>query len=73
AGVSKKYNIRVYTVRQRYSIYTRAVRESSTSLRVSADDGTTLTFDSYRNWLPYKLGSGGKDYTSIAEFVLTRR
>ncbi|MDM4472331.1 hypothetical protein, partial [Klebsiella michiganensis] len=29
--------------------------------------------DSYRNWLPYKLGSGGKDYTSIAEFVLTRR
>ncbi|WP_163583788.1 hypothetical protein, partial [Klebsiella pneumoniae] len=31
AGVSKKYNIRVYTVRQRYSIYTRAVRESSTS------------------------------------------
>lgn len=73
AGVSKKYNIRVYTVRQRYSIYSRAVRESSTSLRVSADDGTTLTFDSYRNWLPYKLGSGGKDYTSIAEFVLTRR
>ncbi|EPX9548687.1 hypothetical protein ACW6GR_000001, partial [Klebsiella michiganensis] len=57
AGVSKKYNIRVYTVRQRYSIYSRAVRESSTSLRVSADDGTTLTFDSYRNWLPYKLGS----------------
>lgn len=73
AGVSKKYNIRVYTVRQRYSIYSRAVRESTTSMRVSADDGTTLTFDSYRNWLPYKLGSGGKDYTSIAEFVLTRR
>ena len=73
AGVSKKYSIRVYTVRQRYSTYNRAVRESSTSLRVSADDGTTLTFDSYRNWLPYKLGSGGKDYTSIAEFVLTRR
>ena len=73
AGVSKKYNIRVYTVRQRYSSYSRAVRESGTSLRVSADDGTTLTFDSYMNWLPYKLGTGGITYTKIAEFVITRR
>ncbi|WP_406661366.1 hypothetical protein [Raoultella planticola] len=73
AGVSKKYNIRVYTVRQRYSSYRRAVRESGTSLRVSADDGTTLTFDSYMNWLPYKLGTGGITYTKIAEFVITRR
>lgn len=73
AGGSKKYNIRVYTVRQRYSSYSRAVRESGTSLRVSADDGTTLTFDSYMNWLPYKLGTGGITYTKIAEFIITRR
>ncbi|HFN7262054.1 TPA: hypothetical protein ACHGUG_002464, partial [Klebsiella pneumoniae] len=73
AGVSKKYHIRVYTVRQRYSTYNRTVRESPTSMRVSADDGTTLTFDSYMNWLPYKLGSGGITYTKIAEFIATRR
>ena len=73
AGVSKKYHIRVYTVRQRYSTYNRTVRESGTSMRVSADDGTTLTFDSYMNWLPYKLGSGGVTYTKIAEFIATRR
>ncbi|HHL1954440.1 TPA: hypothetical protein ACQ2HS_001929, partial [Klebsiella pneumoniae] len=73
AGASKKYHIRVYTVRQRYSSYNRTVRESGTSMRVSADDGTTLTFDSYMNWLPYKLGSGGVTYTKIAEFIATRR
>lgn len=73
AGGSKKFHIRVYTVRQRYSAYHRAARESATSLLVSGDDGTTLTFDSYMNWLPYKLGSGGITYTKIAEFVATRR
>ena len=73
AGSSKKFHIRVYTVRQRYSTYQRATRETATSLLLSGDDGTTLTFDSYMNWLPYKLGSGGVTYTKIAEFIATRR
>lgn len=67
AGAAKKYVVKAYPTEQSASLYSRTVRESSTSFLVTADDGTQVRFDSVVGWLPYKLTRDGITYTNICQ------
>ena len=67
AGAAKKYVVKAYPTEQSASLYSRTVRESSTSFLVTADDGTQVRFDSVVGWLPYKLTRDSITYTNICQ------
>ncbi|HIE9077552.1 TPA: hypothetical protein ACXP71_000501 [Klebsiella pneumoniae] len=67
AGAAKKYVVKAYPTEQSASLYSRTVRESSTSFLVTADDGTQVRFDSVVGWLPYKLTRDSIIYTNICQ------
>ncbi|EOD9025606.1 hypothetical protein ACJ5XQ_004965, partial [Klebsiella michiganensis] len=67
AGAAKKYVVKAYPTEQSASLYSRTVRESSTSFLVTADDGTQVSFDSVVGWLPYKLTRDSITYTNICQ------
>lgn len=67
AGAAKKYVVKAYPTEQSASLYSRTVRESSTSFLVTADDGTQVRFDSVVGWLPYKLTRNGITYINVCQ------
>lgn len=73
ANSSKEYVVEAHPIPQTKNSFSRCVRETQTSLLVTADDGTQVRFDSVVGWLPYKITRDGKTYTSVCQHLLITR
>ena len=73
ANSSKEYIVEAHPAPQVKNVFSRCVRETQTSLLVTADDGTQARFDSVVGWLLYKLTRDNKTYTAVCQHLLITR